>query len=98
MDIVVNQLKNVIQQLISCKFCELWACAIFCLIGFIGGLRIEPGWKGASGKKGLLFTILPSTLFMECAGSMECMQFVFLVSILVLPGISCDKLDGWLIA
>ena len=56
------------------------------------------GWKAASGIKGLLFGILSSMLFMECVGSVECMQFVFLVSILVLPGISCDKLDGWLIA
>ena len=52
----------------------------------------------ASGIKGLLFTILSSALFMECTGSVVCMQFVFLVPILVLPGISCDKLDGCLIA
>ena len=37
-------------------------------------------------------------IFMECTGSVVCMQFVFLVSSLVLPGISCDKLDDWLIA
>ena len=64
----------------------------------IGGLRIGPGWKGAAGIKGLLFTILSFALFMECVGSVECTWFVFLVSILVHPGISCDKLDGWLIA
>ena len=65
---------------------------------FIEGLRIEAEWKGPSGIKGLLFTILSFALFMESVGSVECMWFVFLVSILVLPGISCDTLDGWLIA
>ena len=67
-------------------------------MAFIGGLRIEPGWKGTSSIRGLLFTVLSFALFMECVGSVECTQFIFLVSILVLPGISCDKLDGWLIA
>ena len=52
----------------------------------IGGLRIGPGWKGASSIKGLLFTIFSSALFMEFTGSVVCMQLVFLVSILVLPG------------
>ena len=71
---------------------------IFCLIGFNGGLRSGSGWKGASGIKGLLFTILSFALFIECVGSLVCALFVFFVSILVFPGISCDKLDGWLIA
>ena len=80
------------------EFCKLWPGVKFCLMGFGGGLRIGPGWKAASGIKGLLFAILSSVLFMECIGSVECMWFVFLVSIFVLPGISCDKLDAWLIA
>ena len=65
---------------------------------FFGGPRTGPEWKGTSGIKGLLFTILSSALFVECTGSVVCTWFVFLVSILVLPGISCHKLDGWLIA
>ena len=80
------------------EFSELWTCVKFCLIGFGGVQRIGPGWKAASGIQGLLFAILSSTLFMECVGCVECMWFVFLVSIFVLPGIFCDKLDGWLIA
>ena len=59
----------------------------FCLMGCFG-LRSGSGWKGTSGIKGLLFT----TLFVVC------MLFAFLVSILVLPGISGDKFDGLLIA
>ena len=51
------------------------------------GLRSRSGWKGTSGIKGLLFTAL----------FVVCMLFVFLVSILILPGISCDKFDGLLI-
>ena len=78
--------------LISCTFCEFWSCIIFWLIGCFGGLRSGSGWKRTSGIKGLLFTILSSMLFVVG------MLFVFLASILVLPGISCDKFDGWLIA
>ena len=56
-----------------------------------------PGWKGTFGIKGLVCAIPSSTLFMECVGSLECIQFVFPVSILVSPGIFCDSPDGGLI-
>ena len=50
-----------------------------------------------TGIKGLLFVIFPFVLFIECVRSLECMGFVFLDSISVLPGIFCDMLDGCLI-
>ena len=41
---------------------------------------------------------LPSSaLFIECIGSLECIQFVFPVSILVYPGIFYDRSDCGLI-
>ena len=61
------------------------------------GLHTGPGWKGTSGIKGSLFDILLFSLFMECVRSLECALFIFLVSISVLPGIFCDKLDVLLI-
>ena len=69
-----------------------------CLIGFGGGLRIGPGWKAASGIKGLLFAILSSALFMECIGSVESMWFCFSCFYFCSSRNSCDRLDGWLIA
>ena len=78
--------------LISCTSYEIWLCIIFYLIDCSGSLRSGSWKKRTSGIKGLLFTILSFALFIVC------MLFVFLASILVLPGISCDKFDGWLIA
>ena len=66
-------------------------------MGSGNGLYTGLGWKGTSGIKGSLFDILPFALFMECVRSLEYMLFVFLVSISVLPGIFCDKLDVLLI-
>ena len=54
--------------------------------------RSGSGWNGTSGIKGLLFINLSLALFVLC------MLFVFRVTILVLPGISCDTPDGWLMA
>ena len=54
------------------------------------GLRSGSRWKGTSGIKQLLFTILSFVLFVVCT------LFVFLVSILVLPGISFHLLGYYL--
>ena len=57
-------------------------------------------WAGVckldlDGKEHLgLFVIFLLALFMECIKSLECTQFVFPVSISVLPGIFCDRFDG----
>ena len=58
----------------------------------LGGPRSRSGWSGTSGIKGLLFINLSLVRFLLC------MLFVFPVTILVLPGISCDTSDGWLMA
>ena len=67
------------------------------LMGLGRGLEVGPGWKGTSGIKELVCVIPSSTLFPECIGSLECIWFVFLVSILVSPGTFCDSSDGGMI-
>ena len=66
-------------------------------MGMGGGLKVGLRWRGTSGIEGSLFVILPFVLFMVCVKSLECMLFVFLVSISDLPGIFCDRLDTLLI-
>ena len=70
---------------------------MFDLMGLGGGLYVGPGWKGTSGIKGLVCVIPSSAVFTECVGSLEWIQFVFLVFILASPGIFWDSSDSGLI-
>ena len=93
--------SKLIPELIFSELGELhelsWLLSMLDVIGLGGCLYVWPGWKGTSWIKGLVCVIPPSTLLTECVGSLEYIQFVFLVLILVSPGIFCESSDGGMI-
>ena len=62
----------------------------------VGVCKLDLEGREHLGSRGYC-VILPLMLSMECIRSLVCIWFVFLVSICILPGIFCDKWDGWLI-
>ena len=70
----------------------------------LGGLRSGSRWNGTSGIKGCMASMFRVRISAQCNRCMHicaiCTMYAvcFHVTILVLPGISSDILDGFLIA